>query len=273
MRQKGRRINSCGKKSDSDLFTGLQLGDITPIANAGQLNAFITLNLKKDKRIALGFPRSSSAPTPVPIPQSSGCAGPRSRAGRRVCSHRQAGLPSSRYSIRHNGIPFAIKDLFDTFDMRTTADAAAAYGDDRPPRDSTAIAKLRSAGAIILGKTNLDEYAPAAIGRAHLAARHVTPTTRREFPGDRAEDPQFPSAPPDPIDHIVAIFFDHKNCSRPGRAAPICAMIAGQRRGEEGKYSAKRAWALCCKRLKFRLVSENVRYRQTPRFDSRARVY
>src|SRR5262244_2887960 len=39
-----------------DPATGLHLGDITPIANAGQLNAFITLNLKEDKRIALGFP-------------------------------------------------------------------------------------------------------------------------------------------------------------------------------------------------------------------------
>ena len=39
-----------------DAATGLQLGDITPIANAGQLNAFTTLNLKEDKRIALGFP-------------------------------------------------------------------------------------------------------------------------------------------------------------------------------------------------------------------------
>src|SRR4030095_11455090 len=39
-----------------DAATGLQLGDITPIPNAGQLNAFITLNLKEDKRIKLGFP-------------------------------------------------------------------------------------------------------------------------------------------------------------------------------------------------------------------------
>src|SRR4026208_1983903 len=39
-----------------DAATGLQLGDLTPIANAGQLNAFITLNLKEDKRVRLGFP-------------------------------------------------------------------------------------------------------------------------------------------------------------------------------------------------------------------------
>src|ERR1700752_1985139 len=39
-----------------DAANGLQLGDIAPIPNAGQLNAFITLNLKEDKRIKLGFP-------------------------------------------------------------------------------------------------------------------------------------------------------------------------------------------------------------------------
>src|SRR5512132_2501785 len=43
-------------RGDVDSASGLHLGDITPIANAGQLNAFITLNLKEDKRIKLGFP-------------------------------------------------------------------------------------------------------------------------------------------------------------------------------------------------------------------------
>src|SRR5262245_19567331 len=42
-------------RGDIDPATELQLGDITPIANAGRLNAFITLNLKEDKRIELGF--------------------------------------------------------------------------------------------------------------------------------------------------------------------------------------------------------------------------
>ncbi|HSK30083.1 MAG TPA: hypothetical protein VLA17_08980, partial [Candidatus Limnocylindria bacterium] len=43
-------------RGDVDAATGLQLGDIMPIPNAGQLNAFITLNLKEDKRIKFGFP-------------------------------------------------------------------------------------------------------------------------------------------------------------------------------------------------------------------------
>jgi hypothetical protein len=40
--------NGACVQGDVDPATGLQLGDIAPIPNAGQLNAFITLNLKED---------------------------------------------------------------------------------------------------------------------------------------------------------------------------------------------------------------------------------
>ena len=49
-----RAYNGVCVRGDVDAATGLQLGDITPIPDAGQLNAFITLNLKEDKRIKLG---------------------------------------------------------------------------------------------------------------------------------------------------------------------------------------------------------------------------
>ena len=43
-------------KGAIDAATGLQLGDITPIDNAGQLNAFITLNLKETNVSRSDFP-------------------------------------------------------------------------------------------------------------------------------------------------------------------------------------------------------------------------
>jgi amidase len=58
-----------------------------------------------------------------------------------------------------HGVVFAIKDQFDTFDMRSTSGAAAAYANDRPPRDVEIVARLRAAGAIILAKSNMGEYA------------------------------------------------------------------------------------------------------------------
>ena len=57
-----------------------------------------------------------------------------------------------------HGVVMAIKDAFDTFDMRTTSGADAFYANDRPPDDSTVVKRLRKAGAIILAKANLSEY-------------------------------------------------------------------------------------------------------------------
>jgi len=67
--------------------------------------------------------------------------------------------------------------------MRTTAGAAAAYANDKPPRDATVIAKLRAAGAIIIGKTNLDEYAPAGIGRSTFGGQSCNPYETTRIPG------------------------------------------------------------------------------------------
>jgi Asp-tRNA(Asn)/Glu-tRNA(Gln) amidotransferase A subunit family amidase len=53
----------------------------------------------------------------------------------------------------------AIKDQYDTFDLRTTSGADAQYANDRPPEDATFVRRLRDAGAIILAKANLAEYA------------------------------------------------------------------------------------------------------------------
>ncbi len=58
-----------------------------------------------------------------------------------------------------HGIPVLIKDNIATADkMMTTAGSLALVG-SKPPRDSYVAQKLRSAGAVILGKTNLSEWA------------------------------------------------------------------------------------------------------------------
>jgi aspartyl-tRNA(Asn)/glutamyl-tRNA(Gln) amidotransferase subunit A len=56
------------------------------------------------------------------------------------------------------GVPIAHKDIFATRDMPTTAGSKILEG-WRPPYDATVTARLRAAGLVFLGKTNLDEFA------------------------------------------------------------------------------------------------------------------
>jgi len=57
-----------------------------------------------------------------------------------------------------HGIPVVLKDNFDTTDMQTTGGFFGLKG-SLPPQDSTVVARLRAAGAIILAKVNTSEFA------------------------------------------------------------------------------------------------------------------
>ncbi|MGW2148862.1 Asp-tRNA(Asn)/Glu-tRNA(Gln) amidotransferase subunit GatA [Nonomuraea bangladeshensis] len=69
------------------------------------------------------------------------------------------------------GVPIAHKDIFTTRDMPTTAASKILEG-WRPPYDATVTARLREAGLVILGKTNLDEFAMGS--STENSAYHVT---------------------------------------------------------------------------------------------------
>jgi aspartyl-tRNA(Asn)/glutamyl-tRNA(Gln) amidotransferase subunit A len=56
------------------------------------------------------------------------------------------------------GVPLALKDVFTTMDMPTTC-GSRILGDWLPPYDATITRRLREAGVVILGKTNMDEFA------------------------------------------------------------------------------------------------------------------
>src|SRR6202045_2095313 len=56
------------------------------------------------------------------------------------------------------GVPVGIKDVMSTRGVRTTA-GSKILGKYIPPYDCTAVARLEAAGAVILGKTNCDEFA------------------------------------------------------------------------------------------------------------------
>lgn len=57
-----------------------------------------------------------------------------------------------------HGVPVTIKDIFETVGLRTTA-GYIPLKDYIPQQDATVVARLRAAGAVILGKTNMAELA------------------------------------------------------------------------------------------------------------------
>jgi Asp-tRNA(Asn)/Glu-tRNA(Gln) amidotransferase A subunit family amidase len=64
-------------------------------------------------------------------------------------------------------VPIVLKDNIDLAGMATTAGATALAG-ARPPDDAFVVARLRAAGAIVLGKANLDEFAFGFTGSSSL---------------------------------------------------------------------------------------------------------
>jgi amidase len=58
-----------------------------------------------------------------------------------------------------HGIPILLKDNIDTADAMTTTAGSLALEGWRPPQDSAVTAQLRAAGALLLGKTNMSEWA------------------------------------------------------------------------------------------------------------------
>src|SRR5437016_8036163 len=131
----------------------LGLGPITPIKNARQLNALMTLNLRPAKRQALGFDRRKARSMTDPLDND-----PAMPDALEVAARQDAYFASTGKLIGPlHGVVFSIKDQYDTFDMRTTAGMDATYANDRPPDDATFLKRLREAGAIILAKANLGE--------------------------------------------------------------------------------------------------------------------
>lgn len=62
-----------------------------------------------------------------------------------------------------HGLPVAVKDFFDTAGVATTA-GSAQFKDRVPDSDADAVRRLRNAGAIVIGKTNMDALGMATTG-------------------------------------------------------------------------------------------------------------
>ena len=70
----------------------------------------------------------------------------------------EAEIQRGRWRGPLHGIPVALKDLFDTAGVRTTA-ASGLFKDRIPTEDAEVVRRLKAAGAVILGKLNMHEFA------------------------------------------------------------------------------------------------------------------
>ena len=74
-------------------------------------------------------------------------------------------------------IPVLVKDQVETSDMPTTY-GSILFKDFTPKRDATVVRKLRAAGAIVIGKTNMGEFAAGYLGSAFGIVRNAYDPTR-----------------------------------------------------------------------------------------------
>jgi len=76
------------------------------------------------------------------------------------------------------GVPFSVKDLIDTAGVRTTF-GSVALADNMPRADAAAVARLKLAGAILVGKTTTPEFGHKCFTEAPLFGRTANPWDRR----------------------------------------------------------------------------------------------
>jgi amidase len=79
-------------------------------------------------------------------------------------------------------VPLVLKDNFNTADMPTTG-GNVSMKDSRPAADAFIVAKLRSAGALILGKANLQEFARGGMSTSSLGGQVLNPYDLTRTPG------------------------------------------------------------------------------------------
>lgn len=139
-----------------------QMGMRVGIPDAGQVNALETLNLRGERSQTCrgAFDRHPST-GPLPDGAPAACEEFRKQPDaleRAAELDATFGATPDLAAMPMYCVVTAVKDPYDTKDMRTTANSDVAFATDAPPTDATLVARLRAKGAIIYAKSSAAEF-------------------------------------------------------------------------------------------------------------------
>ena len=127
-------------------------------ATIDALQAAMTDGRTDRARAHAGLPRPHRAPRPQRARRCAACSRrTRTRWPSRTRSTRSGGRRGRAGPL--HGVPILLKDNVDTHDRMTTTAGSLALEGSIPPRDSFVAERLRAAGAVLLGKANMSEWA------------------------------------------------------------------------------------------------------------------
>jgi len=169
------------ERTVSDPSVTAQMGMRVGIPNARQLNALETLNIRGERSVTCkgGFDaHPSTGPLPAGAPPVCDAFRRQPDALERAAElDAQYGARPDLAALPMYCITTAVKDPYDTKDMRTTANNDVNFAMDAPPFDATVVARLRAKGAIIYAKSVAHEFngGPGNPGGAATARSNLVP--------------------------------------------------------------------------------------------------
>lgn len=146
----------------SDPSVYVQMGMRVGIPDAGQLNALETLNIRGERSVTCKG-KFDAHPSTGPLPPDAPAVCEQFRQlpdalERAAELDAQYGSKPDLKNLPMYCVVAAVKDPYDTKDMRTTANNDVNFAMDVPPTDAAIVARLRSKGAIIYAKSVAHEF-------------------------------------------------------------------------------------------------------------------
>jgi Asp-tRNA(Asn)/Glu-tRNA(Gln) amidotransferase A subunit family amidase len=145
----------------SDPTVYQQYGMVVGMPNAGQVNALEVLNLRGERSVTCKGAYDAPPGTPLPAGAPAACEEFRKQPDALETAaffDEKYGRNPDLEAMPMYCVAMANKGIYDAKDLRTTGGADVNYAMDAPPKDSTLVARLRDAGAIIYAHAHESEY-------------------------------------------------------------------------------------------------------------------